>query len=232
MAFSIPPQVYQILYIFIAVIAGLAIVAVVAGIAWLFMYNKQFSKTKVIVYKEYEDTNGNKVPIILDLKETGGIIKDKKLKKFVFHLRRRNIHMGESESGQDGVNEATGQLNIPTIPCEGGKDVLFVQQIGMKKYAFGRPFLVDSSQLKIKVTDADMAESIRGYDMNAKAFSKKDNPLLMVGMVAIVAVVIMIMIIFTLSKFDLIVTASNNFRDGQVAYAAVKGATIASGAPA
>lgn len=231
MAFSIPPQVYTILYIFIAAIAGLAIIAVVAAIAWLFMYNKQFSKTRVIVYKEYTDTNGNKVPIILDLKETGGIIKDKKLKKFVFHLRKRNIHMGESESNQQNVDQETGELLIPTIPLEGGKDIVFVQQLGMKKYAFGKPFLVDSSQLRIKVTDADMAEAIRGYDMNAKAYGKKDNPLLAIGMVAIVAVVIMIMIIFTISKFDLIVQASSNLKDAMVANAAAKGAAIASGAP-
>jgi len=216
MAFSIPPQVYQVLYIFIAVVVCLVIIALIGGIAWLFMYNKQFSKTRVIVYKEYVDTNGNRVPIILDLKETGGIIKDRKLKKFVFHMRKRNIYMGESEHGQDGVNEATGQLNIPTIPLEGGKDVIFVQQVGMKKYAFGKPFLVDSSQLKIKVTDADMAESIRGYDMNAKAYSKKDNPLLMIGTVAICAVVIMIMIIFTLSKFDLIAQAASQFKEASI----------------
>ena len=207
------------------------VVAVVCTSAVLFVWFRKkaaiYNNHRVIVWRRHKDKEGSEVPIIVDLAEKGLIKYDKKLKKWSFHLKNANIHLGEEESKTYDENR---DLDIPSIPYEKGRKVCFVEKIGNRKYAFGEPFILEG-KVRIIVSEADVAEGIRSFDMNAKTFGKKKNELLAFTLYVIFATLILVMIIVILQRFESIASAAESFAEGAKAAAAAKGATIASGVP-
>lgn len=210
--------------IIIVVLVAIVAAAVVFGIIYR-KKNKLYSKNKVIVWRRYKSKDGSEVPIIEDLNEKGAVIKDKVMNKFVFHLKNANLDMGEEEL--DSYDEDR-EMDIPSVPHGKGGDVVFVEKIGNRKYAFGEPFIING-KVKIRVAEADLAEAKRSYAIFVKTFSKKPNPLWAFGLYVVFAVLILVLVFVVLNKFELIAEASKNFATG--AQAVGRGAAIPSSAP-
>jgi len=186
---------------------------------------KIYSKYKVIVWKRYKNKEGQTISILEDKDEKGGVIKDKKMNKWVFHLKNANLDLGEEELRNFDENRT---LDIPSLPYSKGGEVVFVEKVGNKKYAFGQPFVINGN-VEIQVSEADLAEAKRSYALFVKTFGKKQNPLWAFGMYVIFAVLILVLIFVVLNKFELIVEASRNFASG--AEAVGKGSAVPSGVP-
>ena len=207
------------------IVGGVVILGIITIITYFVMKNKAYDKHKVIVWKRYKTQDGKEIPTIVDRNEKGMIKYDKKLKRRFFHLKNANCHMGEEETkSYDEIRD----LDIPSIPCEKGGRVVFVEKLGVKKYAFGETFIIAGHPVVI-ISAADCAEAMRSFDNNAKTFGKKPNQVLAFTLYVILAAMILVMIIVVLQKFELIAEAADKFAIG--AQAMRTGAAVPSGVP-
>lgn len=212
--------------IIMIVLIGLIFIAIVGFSVYFYQLNKSYKKYKVIIFRRYKDSNGNEIPAYVG-EDKGRWLYDKKLKKVKFHLKQRNIDLGESEKA---TYDSDRDLDIPKIPNEQGGYVVFIEQVGIKKYAFGEPFIIEGS-IKIKVTEADVAEAIRTYDLHTRTFGKKQNELLVLGFYFGIAALTLVLIIIILNKFDMIVTAAETLKGASANMAQASGNVVASSAP-
>lgn len=192
-------------------IGGIVIILGCVGAA-VFLYTKQkeYSKYKVHVWKRFKTEDGREMPVIVDDKERGKVIKDKKLKKWVFHLKKANLDLGEEELANYDEDR---ELDIPSVPHAKGGEVVFVEQLAKRKYAVGEPFVV-GGEVKIRITQADQAEAMRAYDMNARAFGKQKNELIAFIIYIAFAVLILVLIIMVLNKFESISDFGDKWVEG------------------
>lgn len=184
------------------VVIGGAIIA----IAWYREQQKQYGKYKVIVWEQYKNKMGNEIPVFVDISEKGKIFFDKKLKRYFFHLKNANCHLGEKEG-----KEKQSELDISHVPYQKGGEVVFVQKLDHKKYAIGEPMVVDG-KIEVKVTQADLAESTRSYDLNLKTYGKKPNEIWAFALYIGLAVIAMVLVYIVFQKVDVlqkVVEASN-----------------------
>jgi len=217
----------------IAMQAGAIIVIVVVGalltgaaILLTIVWKKRqiYDQYDVMIWERFRDKKGNEIPTICGF-DKGGVIKDKKLDKWVFHLKKTNLDMGEEELKNFDENR---DLDIPSIPGAKGKRVVFIEKLGNRKYGFGKVEIEGSP--KIIVSEADLAEAKRSYELFVKSFSKKTNPMWAMMFYFGIAALTLVMIIVILQKFELIVEAAEYFQQGSQAMA-TKGAAVASNAP-
>jgi hypothetical protein len=181
-------------------LVGLLLIAIVGFGVFFYKLNQEYNKHRVIVWKRHVNTEGKEFPIIIDVAERGRIKKDKKLKKWVFHLKNANVFMGEEENFK---YDEQRDLDVPTVPYEKGQKVCFVEKLGTKKYAFGEPFMIFGKPVVI-VSQADCSEAIRSYDMNVKTYGKKKNELLAFTLYIIFAIAIMVMVIVLITKIEVL----------------------------
>jgi len=186
--------------VLVITLMSLLFCGVMLGIAYLYMKNKLYKNYTVFIYKRKKDKEG-KETLVFSGTDKAAIIKDKKLKKRVFKLKKNNVHLGEEE----GINfDENRNLDIPSIPSERGGEVVFLEKLGPKKFAIATPFLFEGN-VQVVVTEADVAEAIRAYDINAKYFggnewSKWVGPIAF----AVFAVLIIVLISVVLQKFDVL----------------------------
>ncbi len=184
--------------ILIVVLMWLIGAAGIVGLFYLYMKAKQYKHYTVHIYKRKRDKEGNETLVFVGA-DKGAVLKDKKLKKRVFKLKRNNVHLGEEE----GLNfDENRNLDIPSIPSEKGGEVVFVEKLGPKKFAVGMSFLVDGN-VEVMVSEADVAEAIRAYDINAKYYGGKEwtkwiGPISF----AVFAVLIIILFAVLMQKFE------------------------------
>jgi hypothetical protein len=149
------------------------------------------------------------------------------MKKWYFKLRRSKAFLGEEElKSYDDDRD----LDVPHIADNAGGYVVFVRRLGVRKYGFGKPVTFEG-QVKVIVSNADVAEATRSYDMNAKVFGKKDNMMWVVGGYIVICLLILILMIVLVNKFDVMKEISANFAQGAANLAQAKQAAIPSGAP-
>lgn len=139
----------------------------VIGVIWLIMKKKLYQHYTVQIYKRKRDKEGNETLVFVGT-DKAAIKLDKKTKKRFFHLRKYNVFLGEEESVNMDENR---NLDIPSIPSEKGGEVVFLEKLGPRKFAIGTPFIVNG-KIEIMVSEADVAEAIRSYDVNAKYYGK------------------------------------------------------------
>lgn len=203
------------------------LVLVLCSLIVIFIYfqqlNKAYGKHKIIVWKRHKDQHGNEIPILVDTKERGRLRYDKKLKKWTFHLKNANAYIGEEESVNYDENR---ELDLPSVPYENGGKVIFIEKLGPRKYAVGKPFVINGT-VEIRVSDADIAEAIRSYDMNVKTFGKQKNELIAFMLYMGLAILALIMIIVILNKFEGITKAAEMLQG----IGAAPSQTVLSGAP-
>jgi len=214
--------------------ATLAIVGIafLVGIVFLFMWYmkkmKVYKKYRVIVYKRFKDKNGAELAMYEDFNERGGAVFDKKIQKWVFHLKKANVDIGEEESLQMDENR---ELDLPTIPGPRGEEVLFVEKIGNRKYAIGNPTFFEG-KVSVMVSEADLAEAKRSYAVFVQTYGKKQNPFLAFVIYMVFAVLALILIYIVYDKIGVIAkaleTASINFK---TAYLGAGGDAVVSSAP-
>lgn len=212
--------------VIVMVLMGLLVLAFVAGIVWLWMQKKKYKHYKVLIWKRYKDKDGREIPVFVKW-DKGAVTKDRKLKKWVFHLRGWNIDLGEEETKNYDENR---ELNLPSIPSENGGEVVFIEKLAPRKGAVGTPFLFEGN-VKIIVSEADVAEAMRSFDINARSFGTKDNKLLAFTMYIILATLVLVMIIVILNKFEGITTASENLVVASQNFAAASSNAVPSTAP-
>lgn len=205
----------------------LIVIGVIGLIAYFYNQNKSYSKHKVIVYERIRDDKGNIMPVILDRNEKGRIWYDKKMKKYFFELKNLKVKMGEEELKSYDEDR---DLDVPHISYGSGGDICFVERLGVKKYAFGKAFAFEGD-VKVIVSNADVAEAIRAYDMNAKTFGKKENQFWAFAFYMIIAVLVLILIIVILNKFDTLKEVASQFNAGANTMLQVKQAGVVSNAP-
>jgi hypothetical protein len=208
------------------VLIGIIILAIVGFSVYFYQLNKAYKKYKVVIFRRYKDNNGNEIPAYVG-EDKGRWMYDKKLKKVKFHLKIRNIDMGESEKQE---YDSDRDLDIPKIPNESGGYVVFIEQVGIKRYAFAAPFVINGN-VQIKVTEADVAEAIRTFDLHTRTFGKKQNELLVLGFYFGIAALTLVLIIIVINKFDMIVTAAETLKSASQNMAASGGNVIPSNAP-
>jgi hypothetical protein len=200
---------------------------VVIAFAWIIMRAKQFKQYMVLIWKRKRDKEDNEFPIFVGI-DKGAIIKDRKLKKRVLRLKRNNVHLGEEENLEQDENR---ELDIPSIPSEKGGEIVFVEKLGPRKFALGRPFVIDGT-VKIIVSEADCAEAIRGYDTNAKYYGGKEwtkwvGPITF----AVFAILIIIMISVVLNKFEILDKVADKLVRTAEIMQAGRSSAVVSGAP-
>jgi hypothetical protein len=207
-------------------IIGAIILGIIWGAAYLYGKNKSYTK-RVVVYERAKDEKGNEFPIIVSLAERGRIWYDKKMKKTYFELKNAKVRMGEEELK---TYDEDRDLDVPHTTYAKGGEVIFVEKLGVKKYAFGKAFII-TGKVEIRVSQADIAEGIRAYDMNAKTFGKKDNQIWAFAVYALVCVLILVLMIVYLNKMDGINKAAELFNNGAQAMLQAKQSTIPGVAP-
>lgn len=227
MAFDIWPLAVQIGGYILVIIGGMLFIGASVIAAYWWKKQQVYKKYKVLVWKKHIDKSGHEMPVFVAW-DKGAVIKDKKLNKWVFHLRDWNIDFGEDEGKNS--DEMRNDLDIPSMPNETGGEVVFVEKLGFRKGALGVPFLFDGN-VAVKVSHADLAEAMRAFDMNAKAFGTKDNKMMAFILYVILAAFILVIILVILNKFETIASAAESFKQGATAAAAAKGSAVASGVP-
>ena len=195
--------------IFVIVLVMLIFLGIVGVVTYFYMKHRAY-KFRVIVWKRFRAESGQEMPIIVSIAERGRVKKDKKLKKWVFHLQRANIDLGEEELASYDEDR---ELDIPSVPHQAGGEVVFVEKLTSKKYAVGEPFIVEGT-VKIRVTQADLAEAMRSYDINARTFGKKDNSLLAFAMYITFAVLILVLVVIILNKLDVLSEFGDKWIEG------------------
>lgn len=182
--------------------------AAIFGIWWFYSQNKKYKKYMCIIWKRHKnDSTKTEVPVIVGI-DRGAYMKDKKIKKWVFHMRKANVDLGQEE--RESLDEDR-VLDVPTVPLETGGAVVFVEKLGHKKYAVGQPFIVDG-QVRIRVSNADLSEALRAYDINAAVYGKKTS-WLGPAMFIICAVLVIVLIAVVLNKFEVLKEVSQNLID-------------------
>lgn len=185
---------------FIIMVLTLAVCSVIVGLVYFWMKRKRFKHYTVLIFKRKRDKEGRETLVFAGI-DKGAIIKDRKLKKRIFKLKKNNVHLGEEESITYDENR---NLDIPSIPSEKGGEIVFLEKLGPKKFSVGTPFLVEG-QVKVIVSEADVAEAIRAYDINAKYYGGREwtkwiGPISF----AVFAVLIVILISVLLQKFEIL----------------------------
>lgn len=190
---------------FIFILIWLVGAAVIVGLVILFLKAKRYKHYTVLIFKRKRDKEGNETPVFVGT-DKGAILTDKKLKKRVFRLKKNNVHLGEEE----GINfDENRNLDIPSIPSEKGGEIVFVEKLGPKKFAVGNTFLLKGN-IEIMVSEADVAEAIRAYDINAKYYGGKEwtkwiGPISF----AVFAVLIIILFAVLMQKFEVMSTIAD-----------------------
>ncbi len=212
-------------------LAGIGILFA-AVLGWLlFRYIKikrTYSKYTVLIHKRKKDEYGNEYPVFVG-QDRGAILKDKKTKKWVFHLLKNNVDLGEEEA--DANLDENRQLDLPSIPSELGGEVVYLEKLGPKKFAVGDPVWFEGT-VKVKVSEADMAEALRVYDVNARFFSKDNSQLISFIVYAVVAVLILILVATVLQKFEILVEVADKLDHAAQVLSGGKQVAVPSGAPA
>lgn len=188
------------MWVLITTLGGLFVVGTIGAVAYLFMLNKQYMKYTVYIFKRQKDNEGNYLPIFVG-KDQARIKKDKKIKRWVFHVRKANIDLGEEEGFE--TRDENRQLNVPSMPSEKGGEVVFLEKLAPRKYAFMEPIDIEG-EVKVRVSEADIAEALRVYDVNTKLFSKNNQALWTFAIYVTFGVLIMILIAYTLNKFEVL----------------------------
>lgn len=184
---------------FILIIIIILFLLVLTGLIWFYYRWKRYKKCNVFVWKRHKTADGKEMPVFVAW-DKGAPIKDRKLKKWVFHLKKFNVDLGE-ESNEDMDEDR--DLNLPTIPQENGGTIIFVEQISPRTFAVGRPFIFEGT-VKVLVTEADVAEATHSFDINAKYFG--NSKWQWVGPIAFAVFAVLIIVLFAVlvNKFDVI----------------------------
>lgn len=185
--------------ILIIALMVLIFLGIIVGFSWVYLNRKQYKKYRALIWRRHKTDTDKEIPVIVGW-DKGAIIKDKKLKKWVFHLKKLNIDLGEEENARMDEDR---DLDIPTIPYEGGGSVVFIEQLGPRKFGIGKPFIFKGN-VEVLVSQADVAEAVRAYDMNAKYFGsdkmKWAGPLAFM----VFAVLIIVLIAVLVNKFEVL----------------------------
>ena len=209
----------------VLVLITLIICGVTIGIVFLIMRSKQFKKYKVLIFKRKKDSKGNETLVFCGI-DKGAVWFDKKLKKRYFRLKENNICLGEEERVDFDENR---ELNVPSLPSEKGGELVFIEKLGPRKFAVGNPMLFDGTP-KIIIAEADCAEAIRQYDLNAKYYGGKEwtkwiGPISF----AVFAVLIVILISVVLNKFEVLSDVSDKLVRAAEVLSSGKSSAIPSG---
>lgn len=185
----------------IILLAAVLIGGLVILVAWYQHLAKQYNKHKVIVWQEYIDTNGNKIPVFVDVNEKGRLYFNKALKRNFFHLKNANVKMGEYESN-NGKKEIT-ETNLPRMPYLKGGEVIMIKKLDHKTYAFAHPIMFEGN-IKAICSQADMAEATASYDQNIKQYGKQPNQILTVAFYFGICVLAIVLIYVVFQKADVL----------------------------
>lgn len=191
---------------------------------FMFMRMKQYSKYKVLIFKRKYDEAGNEYPVFVGA-DKAAVKYDKKWKRWVFHMAANKIALGQEE-GEDENRE----LSVPSIPSERGGEIVFVEKLGPRKFAVADPLMLEG-KVKLKVSEADVAEALRTYDVNAKMFAQKRTDVWMLVSIVIVAGFILIMVALVLNKFEVLNEVSKRLETVAQLLQAGRQAAVPSGAP-
>jgi len=191
------------------IILGLIAVLVGGGGAFgVFLYRqkKKYSKYKIFIYRTYKNKDsGDEIPLFVGW-DKAAIIKDKESKAWRFHVKKINYDLGMEETGNlDEMRD----LDIPSMPSDDGKQIVFIKQLGPRKYSVGKPIYFEGNP-KVIVSAADVAEAIRSFDINAR-LAGKDNkwwvgPTLLIICVAVIFILIAILI----NKFEVLLQVAES----------------------
>lgn len=210
----------------VLVLGILLVLGVITWLAYLRQKGKAYKQYKVFIWKRHKDKDGNEIPIIIGW-DKGAIIKDRKLKQWRFHVKRWNIDFGDAEDKDLSVDK---DIDIPSIPLERGGECVFVEKLGHRKGALGKPFMFEGN-VKVKVSTGDVAEALRSFEINTRTFGKKDNPIWAFVLYIVMAAFVMILILVILNKFELITQASDNLVTASQNFAQANSDVVVSNAP-
>ena len=185
--------------VFLIVIIIGSICAVIIFLAVWIMKQKQYKKYKVHIYKRQKNKEGQEFMVFVGV-DKGAILKDKKLKRWSLHLKKRNYYLGEEENAYFDENR---NIEIPTIPSEEGGEILFVEKLGKRKYAIAEPFILEGGVV-LRVTDADVADALRTFDLNAKYYGQEDFWEKYGNIISVSIIIVFCIIIFAIfmNKFE------------------------------
>ena len=185
---SLVSSVFTFLLILVALVI---FVGVAAGLAFLIGSMRTYKYTVVKLDRRI-NRKGEKVLFWLGI-EKGGIVKNKKLKRRMFKLKKSRVYMSPQIEKPGGSSDVTSQ-DIPSIPNIKGGEVVFVEQLMDGKFVFLDPIDVDG-QIKCRVTNEDVTEAVREYDSNIKHFSNPTKALLIsIGIFAVIAFMVIILL--------------------------------------
>jgi len=195
---------------FIIGFIGILVCVIVFLFTRFIVLRSKYKQYVALIFKRKKDKNDKEYLVFVGI-DKGAIFKDKKLKKWSLHLKDTNIDLGEDE-GADGKRDENRELDIPSIPSERGGEVIFIEKLGPRKFAIGNPIDWDG-QVKVSVSEADIAEALRVYDVNARYFGKDNSQLWAFIIYMVFGVLVLIMVIYTLQKFDVLADVAQKLSD-------------------
>jgi len=193
---------------FLWVVGILLFAIIVGGISLVVIIKKRDANYKdmvVIWRRNQEKQEGKKdMPIIVGI-DRGAVLYDKKIKQWTYHIKKWNINLGMEEGKGGGTTQIDEDrdLDIPSIPWEGGRNCVFVEQLGSRKAAIAKPFLF-SGEVKVIVSQADVAEAKRAFELAVKTFGKKPNMMLQMLPFIIACVLTLVLLIVLIQKFEIL----------------------------
>lgn len=199
----------------IMIAVGLIVVAIIGGIAYLYMNKKRYDEQgyRVIIFEE--DGFGQ----IIQKIDKASIFVDKITKNKRLFLK--NARCGISAD------------NFPYVMGAKGEKTVYLLKTGQKNF---RPITVkidipknkDGTRVELKVGEEDVNWAINEFDRAIKMFDQKNILLEYMPyiLLAFVSVIILVIFIYFFKDFDKLVTMSANFKDAVIAGANAQTGTM------
>jgi len=211
--------------VFLICLIVVAFCSLIIWVVYWIMRQKQYKRYKVMIYKRQKNKEGQEFMVFVG-QDKAALKRDKKLKRINLHLLKRNVYLGEEENVLFDENR---ELDIPTIPSEEGGEIIFIERLGKRKYAIATPFIVEGD-VKLIVSDADVADGIRNFDLNAKYYGQEDFWGKYGNIVSVSLVIVFGIIIFAIFMNNMTGLSETLFKTAEIV-ANQKSSIIASGVP-
>lgn len=197
------------------IILGVALVCgVIISIVWWGMRSRLYKKYKVLIFKRKITKDGSE-QIVFVGQDKAAIRFDRKLKQRFLHVAKINTRMDN---------------NVPSMPSERGGELVIIEKVGPKTYAYGTPDILQG-ELVVNVSEADSTEAIRAYDINAKHFGS--DKWKWAGPIAfgVFAILIIVLIAVVLQKFEILADVSDKLVRAAEIMSAGKSSAVLSNVP-
>jgi len=185
--------------VIIFVIIGVIALGIIGLLIFMYLKWKKFQEFRCVIWRL--DSNGR----IKETYDRAGIFMDGKTRNKRFFMKRSNVGLDPD--------------NVPDIPDNKGKRVVYLLQTGLKNFHFIKPN-VELPNITLTVGEEDVNWAINAYE-RAKSMWLQSKLLQWLPFIilAFVCVIILIIFIYFFKNFEVLRDVAIAFRDAAGEYA-------------